>query len=86
MTSGRIAAAVSAPDSSVFAFSNMWSRSSVMISFGFNTLPVFHAGQADWQRPHSVHVERSSKPFQVRSSTLPTPKLSSSRGFSKSIG
>ena len=34
---------------------------------------MFHAGHCDWQRPHSVHEVKSSRPFQVKSSTLPTP-------------
>ena len=57
-----------------------------MSSFGDSGLPVFHAGHCDWQRPHSVHVAKSSIPFQVKSSTLPRPKTSSSPGSSKSIG
>ena len=43
-------------------------------------------GTGDWQRPHSVQVAKSSRPFQVKSSTLPRPKTSSSAGSSKSIG
>src|SRR5699024_12781795 len=42
-------------------------------------LSVFHAGHWLWQRPHSVHVEKSSRPFHVKSSTLPVPSFSKSR-------
>src|SRR6185503_2640092 len=49
-------------------------------SLGESGLPVFQAGHWDWQRPHSVHEVKSSNPFQVKSSTLPTPsEVSSSR-------
>jgi hypothetical protein len=52
----------------------------MMSSFGDSGLSVFHAGHWLWQRPHSVHVVKSSSPFQVKSSTLPTPReVSSSR-------
>ena len=53
-----------------------WSRRSRMSSFGDSGLPVFQAGHCDWQRPHSVQVAKSSRPFQVKSSILPTPKVS----------
>ena len=36
------------------------------------------AGHCDWQRPHSVQEVKSSRPFQVKSSTLPTPRVASS--------
>ena len=36
--------------------SNRWSRRFMMRSFGDSGLPVFHAGQTLWQRPHSVHA------------------------------
>ncbi len=49
-----------------------------MSIFGESGLSVFHAGHWLWQRPHSVHVEKSSRPFHVKSSTLPTPRLISS--------
>ena len=35
--------------------SNTWSRRFMISSFGESGLPVFHAGQAFWHRPHSVH-------------------------------
>ncbi len=57
-----------------------------MSSFGDSGFSVFHAGHWLWQRPHSVHVAKSSMPFQVKSSILPRPKTSSSPGSSKSIG
>ena len=53
--------------------------------FGLSGLPVFHAGHWLWHRPHSVQVVKSSMPFQVKSSILPRPKMSSSPGSSKSI-
>jgi hypothetical protein len=47
-----------------------------MISIlGDSGLSVFHAGHWLWQRPHSVHVVKSSKPFHVKSSDLPTPSV-----------
>ena len=60
-----------------------------MSSLGDSGLSVFHAGHCDWQRPHSVQVVKSSRPFQVKSSTLPTPSAASSSRSSicsKSIG
>src|SRR5262249_6753697 len=54
-------------------------------SFGESGLPVFQAGHCDWQRPHSVQVEKSSRPFQENCSTWETPKTSSSPGSVKSI-
>jgi hypothetical protein len=57
----------------------------MMSTLGESGLSVFHAGHWLWQRPHSVHVAKSSRPFQVKSSTLPTPMTSSSPGSSKSI-
>ena len=53
---------------------NTWSRRSMISSLGDSGLPVFQAGHCDWQRPHSVQVAKSSRPFQVKCSTLPTPK------------
>src|SRR5689334_18272432 len=55
-------------------------------SLGESGLPVFQAGHCDWQRPHSVQVEKSSRPFQENCSTCETPKTSSSPGSVKSIG
>src|SRR6187397_1305403 len=55
-------------------------------SLGERGLPVFQAGHWDWQRPHSVQVEKSSRPFQENCSTWETPKTSSSPGSVKSIG
>ena len=54
-------------------------------SFGLSGLPVFHAGQTSWHRPHSVHVNRSSSCFLDRSSAVATPKRMSSSGPSRSI-
>jgi hypothetical protein len=56
----------------------------MMSNLGLSGLPVFQAGHCDWQRPHSVHVAKSSRPFQVKSSMAPRPILSSSPGSSKS--
>ena len=44
-----------------------WSRSAMTSSLGESGLSVFHAGHWLWQRPHSVHVVKSSSPFQVKS-------------------
>src|SRR6185369_15240740 len=41
---------------------------------GLRGLPVARAGQASWQRPHSVQVKESSRSFQLKSVTLATPK------------
>src|SRR6516225_9978844 len=60
------------------ALANAWSRRSRMTCLGDSGLPVTQAGHCDWQRPHSVHVPRSSRPFQVMSSTLPMPNTSTS--------
>ena len=68
------------------ALAIQWSRRSMITSLGDSGLPVFHAGHCDWQRPHSVHVAKSSMPFQVKSSILPRPNMASSAGSSKSIG
>jgi hypothetical protein len=54
-----------------------------MISIlGESGFSVFHAGHWLWQRPHSVHVAKSSIAFQVKSSTLPTPRTGSSSSIS----
>ena len=63
----------------------MLSRRSMMTSLGESGLPVFQAGHTDWQRPHSVHVAKSSICFQVNCSTRPTPKTVSSVTFSMSM-
>ena len=47
-----------------------------MICLGDSGLSVAQAGHFDWQRPHSVQVPRSSRPFQVMSSILPMPNTS----------
>lgn len=62
-----------------------WSRSDMIRSFGERGLPVFQAGHCDWQRLHSVQVEKSSRPFHEKCSTCETPNTSSSPGSSKSI-
>ena len=48
---------------------------------------MFQAGHCDWQRPHSVQVVKSSRPFQVNCSTVATPNWSlSGSACSKSSG
>ena len=54
-------------------------------SLGDNGFSVCQAGHCDWQRPHSVHVDISSRPFQEISARVPSPKTSSSFGSSKLI-
>ena len=63
-----------------------WSRRPMISSLGESALPVFHAGHASWQRPHSVHENVSIICFQVRSGTVPAPKRRSSSSPSKSSG
>ena len=64
-----------------------WSRRLRTSSFGDSGLPVFQAGHCDWQRPHSVQVVKSSRPFQVNCSTWATPNWSfSGSASSKSSG
>ena len=56
-------------------------------SFGERSLPVAHAGQTSWQRPHSVHDIVSSISFHVMSTTVPEPSRSAaSSSTSKSSG
>ena len=55
-----------------------------MSSLGESGLSVFHAGHCDWQRPHSVQVEKSRMPFQEKSSMAPTPSVASSSRSSMS--
>lgn len=74
------------PASRYGALAWAWSRSDMISSLGESGLPVFQAGHCDWQRPHSVHVEKSRMPFQAKCSTWETPNWSSSPGSSKSIG
>ena len=59
-----------------------WSRRAIISSLGDSGFSVFQAGHCDWQRPHSVHVEKSSRPFQVKSSTAPTPSVAPSSSSS----
>ena len=56
----------------------------MITSLGDSDLPVAHAGQASWQRPHSVHEYVSSTCFQVRSLAVPAPKRRSSSATSSS--
>ena len=66
------------------ALANAWSRRSRISIFGESGFSVFHAGHCDWQRPHSVQVAKSSRPFHVKSSTAPTPSLEFSSRSSRS--
>lgn len=68
------------------ALAKACSRRLMISSLGESGLPVFQAGHCDWQRPHSVQVEKSRMPFQEKCSTWETPKTASSAGSSKSIG
>ena len=63
----------------------MLSRRFMMRSFGDRGLSVFQAGQADWQRPHSVQVAKSSICFQLKCPIWPTPNTVSSSTFSMSM-
>ena len=67
------------------AEANMLSRRFMMSSFGERGFSVFQAGQADWQRPHSVQVAKSSICFQVKWPISPTPNTVSSSTFSMSM-
>jgi hypothetical protein len=66
------------------ALANRWSRRFMISSLGDSGLPVFQAGHCDWQRPHSVQVAMSSMAVHLKSSTLATPKVSSSGSASSS--
>ena len=56
------------------------------ISRGSSDLPVACAGHTDVHRPHIVHASVSSSCFQVKSSTVEAPKLSSSVSMRFGIG
>ena len=56
------------------------------ISRGSSGLPVACAGHTLVQRPHIVHASRSSNCFQVKSSIVEAPKLSSSVSSRFGIG
>ena len=71
--------------SSGVAEANMLSRRPMMRSLGDSGFSVFQAGQADWQRPHSVQVAKSSICFQVKWPISPTPNTVSSSTFSMSM-
>src|SRR5690606_39733964 len=69
------------------ACSYRWSRRSVTSFLGDRGLPVFQAGHCDWQRPHSVQVVKSSRPFQLTSVMVSTPNgWVSGSAVSKSAG
>ena len=54
----------------------------MMKVLGLSGLPVFQAGQACWQRPHSVQVKPSRRSFQPRSWSDFRPNVASSRSRS----
>ena len=56
------------------------------ISRGSSGLPVAWAGHTDVHRPHIVQASVSSSCFQVKSSTVEAPKLSSSVSMRFGIG
>ena len=85
MTLGTRAVCSPSPPSSGVAEANMLSRRFMMSSLGESGLSVFQAGQADWQRPHSVQVAKSSICFQVKWPISPTPNTVSSSTFSMSM-
>ena len=58
------------------------SRMPMMKVLGLSGLPVFQAGQACWQRPHSVQVNPSSRSFQPRSWSVRSPKVAFSSSMS----
>ena len=62
-----------------------WSRSPMISSFGLSGFPVAQAGQTSWQRPHSVHENRSRVCFLVRSVATAAPNRRSSSGASRSM-
>ena len=70
-SSGRPVRSSSESASRYGALAKAWSRRSRISSLGDRGFPVFQAGHCDWQRPHSVQVAKSSRPFQVKSSILP---------------
>ena len=76
--------AASSPASSFGPSASRWSRSPMISSFGDRSLPVAHAGQTSWQRPHSVHETVSTICFQVMSVSVPAPIRISSSGTSGS--
>ena len=85
MMLGTRAVCSPSPLSSGVAEANMLSRRSMMSSLGESGLSVVQAGQADWQRPHSVQVAKSSICFQVKCPISPTPNTVSSSTFSMSM-
>ena len=56
------------------------------ISRGSSGLPVACAGHTEVQRPHMVHASVSSSCFQVKSSMVEAPKLSSSVSMRLGMG
>ena len=60
------------------------SRMPMMKCLGLSGFPVFQAGQASWQRPHSVQVKPSSRSFQPRSWSVFSPNVASSASRSSS--
>ena len=59
------------------------------IILGERGLPLAKAGQASWQRPHSMQAKASRLSFQVKSGSFSMPKTSDfsrSRGASSPLG
>ena len=63
---------------------NAWSRMFMISILGQSGFSVFQAGHWSWQRPHSVQVAKSSRPFHEKSSIEPMPSLVSSSMSSRS--
>jgi len=85
MTLGTRAVNSPSPASNGVAEANMLSRRAMISSLGDRGFSVFQAGQADWQRPHSVQVAKSNICFHEKWPTSPTPKTVSSSMFSMSM-
>ena len=87
VTAPGTSAVGSAPASTPGPSANSRSRRPMIRSFGDRSLPVAHAGQTSWQRPHSVHDMASTICFQVMSASVPEPSRSAaSSSTSKSRG
>ena len=87
VTAPGTSAVGSPPSSTAGPSANRRSRRPMMSSFGERSLPVAHAGQTSWQRPHSVQDIVSSICFQVMSTSVPAPsRRALSSSISKSSG
>ena len=87
VTAPGTSAVASPPSSTAGPSANSRSRRPMISSFGDSSLPVAHAGQTSWQRPHSVQDIVSSICFHVMSASVPAPSRSAlSSSTSKSSG